>query len=131
MLDLSQRRGRTPLSPYKSKPPTLTVYLLIRVNRPSSSPFRPSSSPRPRSSRSSRLRAKAQPRVRRRSTRLWGESYDGETGSSSRDEDNESSDGGSISRRRRVRRRATPDEQQCFQVLMGYPLYCWCMEFQL
>ncbi|GLU09758.1 hypothetical protein SLE2022_266010 [Rubroshorea leprosula] len=105
----------------------LTVFFLIRVLRPSSSPlrpsssplrpssspFRPSSSPRPRSSSwSSPSRARAQPGVRRRSTRLWGESYDGETGSSPRDEDNESSDGSSISWRRRVRRRTTPDEQQ-------------------
>ncbi|GLT57559.1 hypothetical protein SLA2020_372400 [Shorea laevis] len=91
----------------------LTAYFLIRVSRPSSSPRLRSSS------WSSPLWAKAQPSVRRRSIPLWGESYDGETGSSSGDEDNESSDGGSISWRGRVRRRTTPDKQQCFQVLMG------------
>ncbi|OMO57691.1 hypothetical protein COLO4_35186 [Corchorus olitorius] len=81
----------------------LTVFFLIRV-------FRPGSSPRS-SSWSGTSRARAQLSIRRRSTRLWGESYDGETGAA-RDEDNESSDGGSLPWRRRVRRRTTPDNQQ-------------------
>ncbi|KAL4277775.1 hypothetical protein GQ457_03G045970 [Hibiscus cannabinus] len=78
----------------------LTVFFLIRV-------FQPGSSPRS-SSWSGTSRARAQLRIRRRSTRLWGEGYDGETGST-RDEDNESSDGESFPRRRRVRRRTSPD----------------------
>ncbi|KAK8581716.1 hypothetical protein V6N13_144726 [Hibiscus sabdariffa] len=78
----------------------LTVFFLIRV-------FQPGSSPRS-SSWSGTSRARAQLRIRRRSTRLWGESYDGETGST-RDEDNESSDSESFPRRRRVRRRTSPD----------------------
>ncbi|GLT55029.1 hypothetical protein SLA2020_281830 [Shorea laevis] len=41
-----------------------------------------------------------------------GESYEGETGSSSRDEENDSSDGGSGPWRRRLRRRTSPDDQQ-------------------
>ncbi|KAF7806360.1 plant/MPE11-6 protein [Senna tora] len=52
-----------------------------------------------------------QMRIRRRSTRLWGETYEGESGSSSRDDENESSDGGSGTWRRRVRRRITPENQ--------------------
>lgn len=80
----------------------LTVFFLIRV-------FRPGSSPRS-SSWSGTSRARAQLSIRRRSTRLWGESYDGEAGSA-RDEDNESSDSGSFPWRRRVRRRTTPDNQ--------------------
>ncbi|XVE98282.1 hypothetical protein REPUB_Repub03eG0092100 [Reevesia pubescens] len=80
----------------------LTVFFLIRV-------FRPGSSPRS-SSWSGTSRARAQLSVRRRSTRLWGESYDAETGST-RDEDNESSDSGSFPWRRRVRRQTTPDNQ--------------------
>lgn len=54
-----------------------------------------------------------QMRIRRRSTRLWGESYEGESGSSSRDDENESSDGGSgmWRRRRRIPRRITPENQ--------------------
>ncbi|XP_027330138.1 uncharacterized protein LOC113846269 [Abrus precatorius] len=47
----------------------------------------------------------------RRPTTLWGETYEGESGSASRDDANESSDGGSDSRRRRVRRRVAPDDQ--------------------
>ncbi|KAK7264970.1 hypothetical protein RJT34_32584 [Clitoria ternatea] len=47
----------------------------------------------------------------RRPTRLWGETYEGESGSTSRDDANESSDGGSGNRRRRVRRRITPEDQ--------------------
>ncbi|KAB1209028.1 hypothetical protein CJ030_MR6G010455 [Morella rubra] len=81
----------------------LTVFFLIRV-------FRPGSSPRS-SSWSGTSRTRAQLSIRRRSTRLWGESYDGETGSSSRDEDNDSSDGGSVPWRRRLWRRTTPDEE--------------------
>ncbi|XP_065849658.1 uncharacterized protein [Euphorbia lathyris] len=82
----------------------LTVFFLIRV-------FRPGSSPRS-SSWSGTSRARGQLSFRRRSTRLWGETHDGETGSSSRDEENESSDGGSGPWRRseRIRRRTTPDE---------------------
>ncbi|XP_044471297.1 uncharacterized protein LOC123200210 [Mangifera indica] len=82
-----------------------TVFFLIRV-------FRPGSSPR-RSSWSGTSRARARLGLRRRSTRLWGESYDGETGSSSRDDDNDSSDGGSAppGRSVRSRRQTTPDNQ--------------------
>ncbi|KAI9117293.1 hypothetical protein K1719_011459 [Acacia pycnantha] len=54
-----------------------------------------------------------QMRIRRRSTRLWGETYDeGQSASSSRDDENESSDGGSGTWRRRVRRRITPENEQ-------------------
>lgn len=81
----------------------LTVFLLIRV-------FRPGSSLRSRSSGwSGASRARAQVTVRRRSTRLWGETHDGENGSVSRNDDNGNSDGGSGSQRRRVRRRTTPN----------------------
>ncbi|XP_048227877.1 uncharacterized protein LOC8288964 isoform X2 [Ricinus communis] len=82
----------------------LTVFFLIRV-------FRPGSSPRS-SSWSGTSRARGQVSFRRRSTRLWGETHDGETGSSSRDEENDSSDGGSGPWRRseRIRRRTTPDQ---------------------
>lgn len=82
----------------------LTVFFLIRV-------FRPSSSSRS-SSWSGTSRARAQLTIRRRSTRLWGESYEAESGSASRDEDNESSDGGSGPwRHARPQRRTTPDNQ--------------------
>uniref|UniRef100_A0A7N0T8J8 Uncharacterized protein n=1 Tax=Kalanchoe fedtschenkoi TaxID=63787 RepID=A0A7N0T8J8_KALFE len=85
----------------------LTVFFLIRV-------FRPGSITRS-SSWSGGSRARGQQTVRRRLTRLWGESYDN-TGNSTpapRDDDNESSDGGSGGPwRRRTRRRTTPDEQQ-------------------
>lgn len=84
----------------------LTVFFLIRV-------FRPGSSSRS-SSWSGTSRTRAQLSIRRRSTRLWGESYEEETASSSREEDNnESSDDGSVPwmRRERVRRRTTPDNQ--------------------
>ena len=82
----------------------LTVFFLIRV-------FRPSSSSRS-SSWSGTSRARAQLTIRRRSTRLWGESYEAESGSASRDEDNESSDGGSGPwRHARSQRRTTPDNQ--------------------
>lgn len=79
----------------------LTVFFLIRVFRPGSSPRRSSWS------RSMNIR-------RRATRRLWGESYEGETGSSSREEENESSDGGSAPLRRseRLRRQTTPDNQQ-------------------
>ena len=80
----------------------LTVFFLIRV-------FQPGSSPR-RSSWSGTSRARAQLSIRRRSTRLWGESYDGEA-ASTRDEDYESSDSGSFLWGRRTRRRTTPDNQ--------------------
>ena len=46
-----------------------------------------------------------QMRIRRPTTTLWGENYDGQSGS---DDANESSDGGSDNRPRRVRRRRTP-----------------------
>ncbi|KAL5547976.1 hypothetical protein UlMin_003207 [Ulmus minor] len=85
----------------------LTVFFLIRV-------FRPGSSSSRSSSWSGTSRARAQLSIRRRSTRLWGESYEEETGSSSREEDNDSSDEGSVPWRRRserLRRRTTPDNQ--------------------
>ncbi|KAK1392546.1 putative MAP kinase kinase kinase [Heracleum sosnowskyi] len=74
----------------------LTVIFLIRVFQPR------------RSSRSSSSRARAQ--VRRPTTRLWGESYDGESSY----HDAESSDGGTglrRSERLRLRRRATRRQQ--------------------
>ncbi|GFY80925.1 MAP kinase kinase kinase, putative [Actinidia rufa] len=73
----------------------LTVFFLIRV-------FRPGSSLRS-TSWSNTSRARAQMTVRRRSTRLWGSTHDVETGSVSRDNDNESSDGESGSWRQRER----------------------------
>ncbi|KAJ0230604.1 hypothetical protein HA466_0307070 [Hirschfeldia incana] len=81
----------------------LTVFFLIRV-------FRPESSGGSRSSSwSGTSRARSHIGVRRRSSRLWGESYEGDTGASSRDRDeeniNQSSDEQESSRRR-VRRRA-------------------------
>lgn len=83
----------------------ITIFFLFRV-------WRPSSSPRSSSwSGTSRARTRAQHGSRRRSTRLWGESYDVEHGSFSV-EDEESSDGGSVGWRRRVRRRlSTPDDE--------------------
>ncbi|XP_057507901.1 uncharacterized protein LOC130790861 [Actinidia eriantha] len=83
----------------------LTVFFLVRVSRPGNSLRR--------SSWSGTSRARAQLTVRRRSTRLWGETHDGETGSVSRDDDNDSSDGGSASWRphQRIRRRTTPDNE--------------------
>ncbi|MBA0555148.1 hypothetical protein Golob_014205 [Gossypium lobatum] len=79
----------------------LTVFFLIRAFGPGSS-------------WSGTSRTRAQSSIRRRSTRHWGESYDGETGSiGDEDNDESSSDGGSFSwRQRRVRRRTTPDNQQ-------------------
>lgn len=54
-----------------------------------------------------------QMRIRRRSTGLWGETFDeGQSASPSRDDEHESSDGGSGSWRRRVRRRITPENEQ-------------------
>lgn len=89
----------------------LTVFLFIRVLRPTTTGSSPSTS----RTWSSTPRARTQQTVRR-STRLWGESHNAETGSSSRDDQgNESSDGGSTraSRwRRRLRRRANPENQQ-------------------
>ncbi|KAG8652064.1 uncharacterized protein LOC110616482 [Manihot esculenta] len=81
----------------------LTVFFLIRV-------FRPGSSTRS-SSWSGSSRARGQLNFRRRSTRLWGETHDVETGSSSRDEENDSSDGGSALWRHseRIQRQTTPD----------------------
>ncbi|KAF3453653.1 hypothetical protein FNV43_RR04094 [Rhamnella rubrinervis] len=79
---------------------SLTVFFLIRVFRPGSSSSRSSSASRTR----------AQLRIRRRSSRLWGENYEEETASSPREVENESSDDGSESQRRhRIRRRTTPD----------------------
>ncbi|WCJ29695.1 hypothetical protein M5689_011312 [Euphorbia peplus] len=85
----------------------LTVFFLIRVFRPGSS------SPRS-SSWSGTSRARGQLSFRRRSTRLWGETHDGETGggSSSRDDGHDSSDGGSGGpwRGERIWPRTAPDE---------------------
>ncbi|GAB2300367.1 hypothetical protein Dimus_034408 [Dionaea muscipula] len=81
----------------------LTVFFLIRV-------FRPTTSSRS-SSWSGASRARAHIRVRRRSSRLWGESYDTDVGSGPRDEDHDSSDGGSDTWARRVRQRTSPDDQ--------------------
>ncbi|XP_010425251.1 PREDICTED: uncharacterized protein LOC104710371 [Camelina sativa] len=85
----------------------LTVFLLIRVFRPESSG--------PRSSWSGTSRARSQIGGRRRTSRpsrLWGESYEGNTGTSSRDEENNQSsdEQESGSRRRRTRRRAFIDD---------------------
>lgn len=84
----------------------LTVFFLIRVFRPESSGSRRSSS------WSGTSRARSQIGVRRRSSRLWGESYEGDTGASSRDEENNQSsdEQESGTRRRRVRRRAFIDD---------------------
>ncbi|KAF8090645.1 hypothetical protein N665_0470s0011 [Sinapis alba] len=85
----------------------LTVFFLIRVFRPESSGARSSSS-----SWSGTSRARSHIGVRRRSSRLWGESYEGgDTGTSSRrdgeNNNNQSSSDGQESgtQRRRVRRR--------------------------
>ncbi|XP_050235476.1 uncharacterized protein LOC126684858 [Mercurialis annua] len=89
----------------------LTVFFLIRV-------FRPGSSPRS-NSWSGVSRTRGQLTFRRRATRLWGETHDGEAGSSTRDEENDSSDGGSggpwrrserIRNRNRNRNQTTPDQ---------------------
>lgn len=80
----------------------LTVYFLIRVFRPRGA--------RRSSSWSGSPGGRAQQNTRRRSTRLWGETYEGETASHPR-EDDESSDGGSGNWRRRIRRRLSPDNQ--------------------
>ncbi|ESQ32896.1 hypothetical protein EUTSA_v10004489mg [Eutrema salsugineum] len=84
----------------------LTVFFLIRVFRPESSGSRRSSS------WSGTSRARSQIGVRRRSSRLWGEGYEGDTGTSSRDEENHQSSDEQVSgtRRRRVRRRAFIDD---------------------
>lgn len=83
----------------------ITIFFLFRV-------WRPSSSPRSSSwSGTSRARTRAQQGARRRSARLWGESYDADHGSVSV-EDEDSSDGESVTWRRRVRRRlSTPDDE--------------------
>ncbi|CAH8388653.1 unnamed protein product [Eruca vesicaria subsp. sativa] len=87
----------------------LTVFFLIRVFRPESSGGSRSSS-----SWSGTSRARSQIGVRRRSSRLWGESYEGETGTSSRgrENNNRSSDEQEESgtQRRRVRRRYYIDD---------------------
>ncbi|KAF8096402.1 hypothetical protein N665_0309s0028 [Sinapis alba] len=78
----------------------LTVFFLIRV-------FRPESSGGSRSSSwSGTSRARSHIGVRRRSSRLWGESYEGDTGTSSRDEENNNQSSDEQESRRRVRRRA-------------------------
>ncbi|KAJ4888342.1 hypothetical protein Rs2_28090 [Raphanus sativus] len=84
----------------------LTVFFLIRVFRPESSGGARSSS----SSWSGTSRARSHIGVRRRSSRLWGESYEGgDTGTSAArdgENNNQSSDGQeSGTQRRRVRRR--------------------------
>ncbi|CAL9248649.1 unnamed protein product [Arabidopsis halleri] len=90
----------------------LTVIFLIRVFRPESSGSRSSSS-----SWSGASRARSQIGGRRRPHRspgLWGESYEGNTGTSSRDEENNiqsSDEQESVTRRRRrSRRRAIIDD---------------------
>ncbi|WZY78781.1 hypothetical protein YC2023_025165 [Brassica napus] len=87
----------------------LTVFFLIRVFRPESSGARSGSS-----SWSGTSRARSQVGVRRRSSRLWGESYDGETGTSRRDGENNnnpsSDEQESGTQRRRVRRRFYIDD---------------------
>lgn len=99
-----EERGEDSVLPIDEGGGWLTVFLLIRV-------FQPGTSPRSSSWSGTSRRARAQLSVRRRSTRLWGESYDRESGSASRDDDNESSDGGSGPWRRQTRRRTTPDNQ--------------------
>ncbi|CAM8923210.1 unnamed protein product [Rhodiola kirilowii] len=86
---------------------SLTVFFLIHV-------FHPDSNSRS-SSWYGASRARAQPSVRRRLTRHWGESYDNTESNTPApmDDDNESSDGGSREPwTRRTRRRTTPDDQQ-------------------
>ncbi|KAF8406969.1 hypothetical protein HHK36_006090 [Tetracentron sinense] len=86
----------------------LTVFFLIRV-------FRPGASPSSNWSSTSRTRGRTRGQLsnRRRSTRLWGESYNRETGSSAREGDNESSESvsGSWRRREQRRRQTTPDNE--------------------
>ncbi|KAF2560954.1 hypothetical protein F2Q70_00018305 [Brassica cretica] len=89
----------------------LTVFFLIRVFRPESSGGARSGS----SSWSGTSRARSQVGVRRiRSSRLWGESYEGETGTSRRDGENNnnpsSDEQESGTQRRRVRRRFYIDD---------------------
>ncbi|KAG7626597.1 hypothetical protein AtNW77_Chr3g0185841 [Arabidopsis thaliana] len=86
----------------------LTVYFLIRV-------FRPESSGSRSSSWSGTSRARTHTSGRRRSSRpasLWGESYEGNTGTSPRDEENNQSSDEQVSgtRRRRSRRRTVIDD---------------------
>ncbi|KAL5547979.1 hypothetical protein UlMin_003210 [Ulmus minor] len=85
----------------------LTVFFLIRV-------FQPRSSSSRSSSWSGTSIAIAQLSIRMRSTRLWGKSYEEETGFSCRKENNDNSNEGSVPWRRRsehLRRRTTPDNQ--------------------
>ncbi|KAL1206236.1 hypothetical protein V5N11_018283 [Cardamine amara subsp. amara] len=84
----------------------LTVFFLIRVFRPE-----PSSSSRRSSNSWSSSRARSQIGVRRTSPRLWGESYEVDTGTSARDEENNQSsdEQESGTRRRRPRRRFIDD----------------------
>ncbi|KAK9715262.1 hypothetical protein RND81_06G153800 [Saponaria officinalis] len=85
----------------------ITIFFLFRVWRPSTSSRSSSSS----WSGTSRARTRAQTGARRRSARLWGESYEPDPESNSV-EDEESSDGGVMTWRRRVRRRlSTPDDE--------------------
>lgn len=83
----------------------LTVYFLIQV-------FQPESISR-NISWSSTSRERAQLSFRRRSTRLWGESYRGETVTFSTEDNNETSDdeAGPWRRLRWMRQRTTPDDQ--------------------
>ncbi|WZZ36119.1 hypothetical protein YC2023_019520 [Brassica napus] len=104
----------------------LTVFFLIRVFRPESSGGARSGS----SSWSGTSRARSQVGVRRiRSSRLWGESYEGETGTSRRDGENNnnpsSDEQESGTQRRRVRRRFyiddDDDDDEEAHVLGGNP----------
>ncbi|KAL6974304.1 hypothetical protein U1Q18_028485 [Sarracenia purpurea var. burkii] len=81
----------------------LTVFFLVRV-------FQPESSLRS-NSWSSTSRSRTHVTVRRRSTRLWGETHDGETGSISRGGNNDSSDGGGSGPRELTRRQPTPGDE--------------------
>ncbi|KAL9224467.1 hypothetical protein vseg_000496 [Gypsophila vaccaria] len=84
----------------------ITIFFLFRVWRPSTSPSRSSWSG------TSRARTRAQTGARRRSARLWGESYEPDPGTNSVEDEEESSDGGVMTWRRRVRRRlSTPDDE--------------------
>ncbi|KAF8376655.1 hypothetical protein HHK36_031677 [Tetracentron sinense] len=83
----------------------LTVFFLIRVFRPGASSS---------GSWSGTTRARGQPSNRRRSTRLWGESYDRETGSIAREGEDGLSEGVSDSQQHHERsrqRRRTPDNE--------------------
>lgn len=83
----------------------LTMFFLIRV-------FRPGFSTRSSSWSGGGSRTRGQLSVRGRYARLWGEGYDGEAGSSYRDEDSESEDSSSPRRHReRVRHQSTPENE--------------------